>query len=211
VSSDDEVFSMCAQRRRGLADLVETLTDEQLATPSLCGEWDVRTVFGHLTVPLVFSPARVGWEVARHGGSFPKASSVLSRSAGEEPVATIASTLRDRATSRFTPPMHGPAAPLTDLCVHANDIRVPLGLPCDVTPEEAEVALGMLAGFSMFFIPRDRLRGLRLAPDDLDRTWGDGPGVTGRSGDLLMAVLGRTGFVERLGGPGASELAGRLG
>jgi uncharacterized protein (TIGR03083 family) len=211
VNGDEEIFARCAERRLALADLLESLTDEQLSAQSLCGEWDVRTLFGHLTVPLVVSPARVAWAVVRNGGSFPRASSALSREAASQPVSTIAATLRDRARSRFTPPMHGAAAPLTDLCVHANDIRVPLGMPCDVTPDEAETTLDMLTGFSMFFIPRGRLRGIRLVPNDLDRTWGDGAEVAGPAGDLLMAVLGRTGFLEALDGPGAALLADRLG
>lgn len=211
TETEDEVFALCAERRRAVADLLESLTDEQLSTQSLCGEWDARTVAGHLTVPLVTSPAQVVREVVRHGGSFHRASTALSRRAAEQPVTAIAATLRERARSRFTPPMHGAAAPLTDLCVHSNDIRVPLAMPCDVTPREAEIALDMLSGFSMFFVPRGRLRGIRLAPTDLDRSWGDGPEVTGPAGDVLMAVLRRRGFVETLDGAGAQVLAGRLG
>ena len=121
----------------------------------------------------------------------------------------MAATLREHAASRFTPPMHGPAAPLTDLCVHTADMRTPLGLPLDIRADEAGIALDMLFGFSMFFVPRGRLRGIRAAPSDADRTWGDGAQLTGRTADILMAVLGRRDFLEHVNGPGRDLLAAR--
>lgn len=44
----DRVFDAVAHERRGIADLIDGLTPEQLATPSLCGGWDVKTVAAHL-------------------------------------------------------------------------------------------------------------------------------------------------------------------
>jgi hypothetical protein len=38
------VFTAVADERREIADLVEHLEDAQLAAPSLCTGWDVRTV-----------------------------------------------------------------------------------------------------------------------------------------------------------------------
>lgn len=126
------------------------------------------------------------------------------------PVPRMAATLRERTDSRFTPPMHGPAAPLTDLCVHTGEMRVPLGLTLDIAPDEAEAAFDLLAGFTMFILPRCRLRGVDIAPDDLDRDWGDGAKLTGRAADVLMATLGRWQFLDAVSGPGKDLLAGRL-
>ena len=47
-----DTFAEIADERRELADLVSGLTPEQLATQSLCGEWTVHEVVGHLVVPL---------------------------------------------------------------------------------------------------------------------------------------------------------------
>ncbi|MFD6134986.1 maleylpyruvate isomerase N-terminal domain-containing protein, partial [Isoptericola sp. NPDC060257] len=47
-STPADVFAATAERRRAVADLLEALDVSQLAAPSLCSGWDVRTVGAHL-------------------------------------------------------------------------------------------------------------------------------------------------------------------
>ena len=42
------VFAAVAAQRRQIATLIDGLDDAQLATPSLCVGWDVKTVAAHL-------------------------------------------------------------------------------------------------------------------------------------------------------------------
>nr|WP_202968191.1 maleylpyruvate isomerase N-terminal domain-containing protein [Pseudonocardia sp. AL041005-10] len=49
------VVAVSARYRRGFADLLSSLDPAQLATPSLCSGWDVRTVAGHLVSALTTS------------------------------------------------------------------------------------------------------------------------------------------------------------
>ncbi len=49
-----DVWAEVAAERNDLADLLETLTPEQWDAPSLCNQWKVRDVVGHL----VFAPRR---------------------------------------------------------------------------------------------------------------------------------------------------------
>ncbi|WP_254781807.1 maleylpyruvate isomerase N-terminal domain-containing protein [Modestobacter sp. DSM 44400] len=44
------MFLAAAARRLAVADLLESLDERQLAAPSLCAGWDVRTVGAHLAV-----------------------------------------------------------------------------------------------------------------------------------------------------------------
>ena len=44
----ERVFVAVADERRAIATLIDGLDPEQLATPSLCGGWDVKTVAAHL-------------------------------------------------------------------------------------------------------------------------------------------------------------------
>ena len=44
----DLVFAAVADERRRIADLVDELDDAQLAMPSLCEGWDIKTVAAHL-------------------------------------------------------------------------------------------------------------------------------------------------------------------
>ena len=205
------VFAATAERRRAVADLLETFDESQLAAPSLCAGWDVRTVGAHLAQTA--APGALGEflrDVVRARGSIHRANDAAARRAGRRPVARTVALLRERAESRFSPPMTGPRAPLTDLLVHEGDMRLPLGL--DHGPEPAQVRVGLdfvTCGRAIGFVPRGRLRGLRLAAADLDWSWGDGLDVTGRGIDLLMAACGRAAVLPRLDGAGLPVLVAR--
>ena len=58
----ESVFAAVAKERRDIAALVEALDDAQLATPSLCTGWDVKTVAAHLVS--VFADSC--WPAAAH-------------------------------------------------------------------------------------------------------------------------------------------------
>jgi uncharacterized protein (TIGR03083 family) len=44
----DQILAATAEERRRIADLIDDSDDVQLATPSLCAGWDVKTVAAHL-------------------------------------------------------------------------------------------------------------------------------------------------------------------
>ncbi|MDT4923127.1 MAG: hypothetical protein QOG01_840 [Pseudonocardiales bacterium] len=204
-----EIFAACAAQRRAFADLIETLDDAQLATPSLCGEWDVRTVAAHLTVPLLVPTLKFARAALRHGGSFDRTNAALAKQMATTPVSRIAANLRAQAESRYTPPVGGPRAPLSDLLIHGGDVRIPLGLPFDPPVRAVETALDFLTGLAIGFVPRGRLKSIRIAPTDSPRRWGSGGEITGRAADLMMAAGGRTATLDQLAGPGLDMLAGR--
>jgi hypothetical protein len=49
--NDEFVFAAVADERRQIADLLDGLDEAQLAMPSLCVDWDVKTVCAHLVSP----------------------------------------------------------------------------------------------------------------------------------------------------------------
>ena len=64
----ERVFVAVAAERRAIAALIESLDAAQLATPSLCAGWDVKTVAAHLVSDFedgfwVFWPAVYGTAV----------------------------------------------------------------------------------------------------------------------------------------------------
>jgi uncharacterized protein (TIGR03083 family) len=208
--SEAEVFAACAEQRRDIADFLETLDDSQLAAQSLCGEWDVRTVGAHLTVLISVPRSRLALAAVRARGSFDRANAAVAKQVATQPVPRVAQTLRDRATSRATPPVGGHRAPLTDVLIHGGDMRIPLGLPFEPPVPLVETALDFLTGRAIGFVPSGRLRGLALAPTDSAWRWGSGEPVTGRAADLMMAVCGRPAVLDRLGGRGVELLAARI-
>lgn len=211
-STSVDVFTAVAVRRRAVADLLEALDEAQLATPSLCAGWDVRTVGAHLAEAA--APGALGdflMALVRAGGRIHRANDEAARRAGRRPVPETVALLRERAESRFTPPLTGPRAPLTEALVHEGDMRIPLGLPLDPGPPSVRVALEFVtSGRPVGFVPRGQLLGLRLVGTDLKWSWGDGAEVRGRGIDLLMAACGRAAVLTRLDGPGSQLLADRL-
>jgi uncharacterized protein (TIGR03083 family) len=207
---DESIFAASAVHRRELADLVESLDTEQLETRSLCTEWTVRVLVGHLIAPITTSAPKFLITFLRTGFRPNALNTRLAREIAAKPVTELAAALRANATKRFKPPVVGAYGPFTDLLVHGGDLRLPLGLPFDPPVPDVAVALEFLNGRAPGFVPRGRLTGLELAPTDLERTWGEGAEISGRAADLMMAVCGRPTVLPSLSGPGVKILADRL-
>lgn len=209
---DDQLIAAAAVQRRWIADLADTLDAAQLATPSLCGGWDVRTVLGHLVVSVDPDLRRFARALLRSGGRPHRANDLVARERARVPVAELTAALRAHAASRFAPPVVGLLGPSTDALVHAADICVPLGLPHDPDTAAVTRALDFLTtGRPVGFVPRGRLAGLRLVAEDSEWSWGTGAALRGRGIDLAVAACGRPAVLDRLTGPGVDVLRRRLG
>ena len=203
---------MIAAERRRAADLIESLTPDQLRTPSLCTEWTVQDVAGHLLMPLVTPVGKIMAAMAASGFSFDKANVKLSKAVSVRPAADIAAALRERAEHPFKPPGATYEAPLDDAVVHQQDIRRPLGLGTDVDPERLQVCLSYLAsGKANGVTSKRRVAGLRFEATDLPWAAGDGALVRGPGEALLMAMAGRRVALDDVDGAGVAVLRGRLG
>ena len=99
----ERVFVAVAAERRRIADLIDTLDEDALSTPSLCAGWDVKTVAAHLVSVFADSFWRFQWAALRHRG-FNRAIDELARRRARDSVADIAQTLRRRADHRLNPP-----------------------------------------------------------------------------------------------------------
>jgi uncharacterized protein (TIGR03083 family) len=205
------LFDEIAAERRVMADLLEGLSDEQLETPSLCGQWTVRDVGAHLVMPLVTPVPRVVLAMLRCGGNFNRANVALTARIAQQPASEIAAQLRQRATSRFTPPRHDASAPLSEILIHGQDVRRPLGITREIDPHRLRVSLDMLMSprARLGFVPKGRLDGLRLHATDFDWSAGSGAEVDGPGEALLMAMAGRHVALADLSGDGVAVLAAR--
>jgi uncharacterized protein (TIGR03083 family) len=207
-----DAFALVAAERRSLADALAGLAPDAWARPSLCGAWTVHQVAAHLNAPFEVGTAAFAIAIARSFGSFDKANERVAIDLAErlDPAACIAG-LRANAESRFTPPLFGPEAPLTDTIVHGGDILQPTGGTVDVAPAALAVSLPFLTtakarrGFGAV-----DASGLLLAPTDVDLVVGDGDRIEGPGRSLVCALAGRAPFVDDLSGPGVDVLRSRL-
>lgn len=206
-----DTFAEIADERRRLADLLSGLTCEQQAARSLCEEWSVHDVAGHLILPMEVSTSKFMLTMLACRGNFDRANGRLTRQQARRPIEEIIEVLRQKADARFTPPGAGPEAPLTDLLVHGLDIRWPLGLTCDVPEERLQKSLTFLTCTpACGLVPRGALDALRFEANDIDWSHGSGPTVSGDAESLLLAITGRTTALRFLSGDGLPKLHARL-
>ncbi|OBJ81080.1 maleylpyruvate isomerase family mycothiol-dependent enzyme [Mycobacterium sp. 1245852.3] len=206
----ERLFVAIANERREIATLVDGLDDTQLATPSLCAGWDIKTVAAHLASS-VTDGFLVAMRRALRRGSLARAIDELARCRAQMPAGEIVTTLRQRANYPLSPPVVGPVAPFADILIHGGDIRIPLGLPFEPDPEQVAVALDFLTGPWPFgFVPLGRLWGISLRGIDIGRSWGKGAEVRGPAAALMMAVSGRSALLHNLDGSGLPLLRQRL-
>jgi uncharacterized protein (TIGR03083 family) len=206
-----EILEMIADERRRFADLVESLTEEQLATPSLCAEWTTKQVAGHLVAVVAASNVTAFKLLLTRGFSIHKANARLATRMAERPAAELARLLREHATDPFRPPVVGYPGALTDLLVHAQDIRRPLGLPHHLDPDRVRVSLDFLTGGrAVGFTPKTRPSGLRFVATDAGWASGEGQELRGTGEALLLALCGRPVALADLEGDGVEVLRGRL-
>ena len=204
------VFAAAADERRAIADLVGNLTPDQLATPSLCVGWDVKTVVAHLISD--FDDGFSGFlrSGIRRGG-INRGIDALARQRAQAPTAELVNTLRSRADERLSPPVVGPRAGLADLLIHGADIRLPLGIADAPDSERVVAVMDFLTGRTgTVFVSRKGLRGIALHDDDSGRSWGDGDAVHGPGWAIMLAVCGRAVALAHLDGPGLDLLTSRI-
>lgn len=207
----NEAFSLVAQERLRAANMFDTLGDQQWREPSLCGDWTVCDIAGHLVMPFLVGMRSLLWGMVVNRGDFDRFSSLASRQIAARPPAELVSLLRANAENRFTPPGLGPESPLTDACVHTRDAARPLGLPDNAPPSTWRVVLDFLTSPAARRVaPRGRLAGLRLLATDQDWSRGDGALVEGTSEALALAAVGRGVVLPELSGDGAAVLSSRL-
>lgn len=201
---------MIADERRRMADLVESLSPEQLRTRSLCDAWSVKEVVGHLVAAVAASSKSALVMLVRSGFNIHKANARLATRMAARPVGELAAVLRAHAENPFRPPIVGYPGQLTDLQVHGQDIRRPLGLPHDLRPDRLRVSLDFLVGGrAVGFVPARRPAGLRFEATDLDWAWGSGPLVGGTAEAVMLALTGRRAAFADLSGDGVAELRRR--
>lgn len=199
-----------AERQALLADLESArMPDEAWTTTSLCSEWSVHQVLGHMVSTALMTPPRFVMEMARSGFRFPVFSAKgVAEHTGATPADTVAAFrgVQDRTTS---PP--GPTeAMLGETVVHSEDIRRPLGLRRDY-PEESLVRVAdFFKGSNLLIGAKNRIAGVRLVADDVDWAHGEGPKVTGPMLSLVMAMTGREAHLAELSGDGLPTLRARF-
>ncbi|MHB8465692.1 MAG: maleylpyruvate isomerase family mycothiol-dependent enzyme [Acidimicrobiales bacterium] len=195
--------------REALAADLQSLTDEQWATPSLCAGWSVRQVVGHLTATNKITPPTFLAGIIGSGFRF---NTMVAKAVARETAGTTSDTLarfKDRMPATTHPP--GPLdTMLGESIIHAEDIRRPLGITRDYPTEAVARVADFYKGSNLIVGSKKRIAGLSLRADDAEWSTGSGPLVSGPLLSLLLAMTGRTAALTDLSGDGVDTLKARF-
>ena len=195
------------QQRARMADLLDTFTPDEWATPSLCAGWKVRDVAAHLSIAALM-PVREGMAAAlRARGSFDRMirDTAVERAAARTTTEIVADLRRTIGSRRLAPTTFW-RDPLVDLLVHTQDIVRPLGRHVPMPTDAAGEAIGWIWRRRFPFFPARRFRGIAVVAEDFARRAGEGPELRGPVSSLLLLSTGRLSALEELRGPGLDRL-----
>lgn len=187
-------WELAAAQRRLFADTIADLSDEQAASPSLCAEWSVHNTAAHLLMFTNMSFPRFMGNMFKNGFNYDKMSTRVARRFSEQfTLGEIADELRKNADKKSAMPGFPGELTLTDVTIHLQDIRRPLGLGVDIDPEVALASLNFMTTHKQakaIFDPK-RLDGVRLVATDIGWTSGSGSEVSGPAEAIMLALAGR--------------------
>lgn len=197
------------EERSVLANDLGRLEAAQWDVQSLCNQWKVRHVVGHLIAgaELKARPFLVG--MLKSGMSFNRFMArqglVLGMASPDELLSQFSKTI---GAHRAAPGANSEVM-LIDIVCHGVDIRRPTGMIREV-PQDALLRVADLVkrvGFP--FHAKDRIAGLRLAATDFAWSTGDGPLVEGPLESVILAMAGRVAVLDDLSGEGTEILRNR--
>jgi uncharacterized protein (TIGR03083 family) len=202
--------AMIAEERQELYVLLRSLRTQEWNASTLCAPWRVRDVAAHVVSYDNVSPASflARFVMARLDVDRMNAQLVgaWSQRPTSEVLSALEASLRPRGAMRFVPRTMA----LFDVLVHQQDIRRPLARRRQVPEERLVPVLNYLRRDRFDVGGARRARGLRLVATDIGWSTGRGPEVRGTGEALAMALAGRGGVADELGGDGKPIMKSRL-
>lgn len=200
MTNDADLQPAVAAEFVALADLLDSATDAQWDTPSLCEGWRVREVIAHMTMAARYSEEEFMAELRRCGFDFSRLSNQIAARDAELPTSELVANLRADVMHHWTPPGGGYHGALNHVVIHGLDATVPLGVPRRSPDETIRVVLDDLTeggGHAHF---GTSIKGRTLQAANLDWSHGSGPALRGAAEDLALVLCGRTIPAGRLEG-----------
>ncbi len=194
--------------RHALAGDLSSLSESQWQTTSWCEQWSVRDVVAHMTAAASMGPAAFLGKLVANGLSFSK---LQAKDIARERGASSAETL-SRFRAILDSSSHPPGPTITWLgesLVHAEDVRRPLGITRGYPTDGAAAVATFYAGSNLLIGAKQRIAGLHLSATDTDWSTGAGQEVEGPIMSLVLAMTGRRGALDELGGDGVATLRQR--
>jgi uncharacterized protein (TIGR03083 family) len=191
MTNDADLQPAVAAEFLALAGLLESATDAQWDTPSLCAGWRVREVIAHMTMAARYSEEEFMAELRRCEFDFGRLSNEIAARDAGLPASELVAGLRSEVMQHWTPPGGGWHGALNHVVIHGLDVTVPLGVPRRPPDATIRVVLDDLTSGGVHERFGTSIQGRRLQATDLDWSCGSGPVLRGPAGDLALVLCGR--------------------
>jgi uncharacterized protein (TIGR03083 family) len=204
-----DTWEMIRTERAALVDALGELPDAAWNKPSLCTDWTVREVVGHLIATANMTPPKFFGKLVGSGFNFHNLvrKDIAQVTAGRTD-AELVDLLRSRIDARTAPP--GPATSwLGETIVHGEDIFRALGRYGDHPVEHVVAVADFYKNSNMLIGAKSRISGVGLRATDAGWQHGTGPEVSGPALALVLAMTGRKAALDDLTGEGVAVLRGR--
>jgi uncharacterized protein (TIGR03083 family) len=203
-----DVWGTIHAERKALAADLTKLTDQQWATPSLCGSWTVRDVLAHMAATARMGPPQFIGRFVLSGFNFDKVqTNNIAVERGRSPADTLARFGTVLDSSKHPP---GPSDTwLGEVIVHSEDIRRVLGIKHAYPTDAAVQVANFYKNSNLLIGAKARIAGLKLRATDTDWAHGDGAEVAGPIVSLILAMTGRRAGLDDLAGDGVAILRTR--
>ena len=209
MAATPDVWIDVHEERQALLCLLETLAPVQWDSPSLCSEWRVRDVVGHLISETTMTIPKVVGGFVTSGFRINRFIANDARRRGGLAVAALVEEFRSAVPTRTHLRGLSSLSMLDDIVIHSLDIRRPLNVERTV-PERRMVVVAADLWASRFFPGHKLFAGVRVEATDVDWSAGEGPVVGGRIEELILAMGGRPGGLDQLDGEGIASVRQRV-
>ncbi len=199
-------WNLAAKARTDFADMIEGLTPEQLGQSTFCPEWTAQGVLAHVASFVETGFVKFMGTMAKNRFDFDNVSLDLARTQLARPVGDVLAALRAKAAKSSAMPMFPEELTVSDMAIHTQDVRRPLGLEGSLDDAVLSATLDFLTTHKMAttLVDRKPLEGVRLVATDRDWSFGEGDEITGSGEALMMGMAGRP-VLDELTGPGLSR------
>jgi uncharacterized protein (TIGR03083 family) len=192
MTVDADLQPAVAAEFLALADLLDSATQAQWDTPSLCEGWRVREVVAHMTMAARYPEDKFMAELRRCDFDFGRLSNEIASRDAALPPGELVADLRSEVMQHWAPPGGGYHGALNHVVIHGLDVTVPLGVPRRSPDETIRIILDDLTKADVHARFGTRIEGRRLQATDLDWSYGSGSPLRGAAEDLALVLCGRT-------------------
>jgi uncharacterized protein (TIGR03083 family) len=208
ITDPTDVWSDVHHERHCLLLLLQTLTESEWNEPSLCADWRVRDVVGHMVSETTMTLPKVVKGMVKSRFRINRFLAADARERGRRSIPDLVEDFQIAMPTRTHLPGLSSLSMLEDIIIHSLDIRRPLRR-AHAVPERRMSSVATDLWASRFFPGHKLFRDLRVMAIDSKWYAGDGPVVTGPIESLVLVMSGRLSDLGKLEGEGIATVQER--